>query len=68
MRITGNQNIDLVTTSKSAVANTSVPSSISIEKQGSNPIENKSSVEHTQQSQVLDNSHETKAKVHHVPL
>ena len=62
MRIIGNQNIDLVTISKSAVATTNVLGSNSIGKQGSNPTEN-ASVEHTQQPQVLDNIHVTKAKV-----
>ena len=63
MRTIGNQNIDVVTTSQSAVATTNVPGSNSIGKQGSNPTEDTSSVVHTQQSQILDNIHETKAKI-----
>jgi len=55
MRITGNQNIEVVTYN-------SFPESNSIGKQGSNPTEN-ASAEHTQQPQLLDNIHETKAKL-----
>ena len=63
MRITGNQNMDVVTTSKAVVANNNVPVKDSVGQQGSKTTENTSTVDLTQQAQSLNNSEETKVKV-----
>lgn len=63
MRISGNQNIDVVTTSKAIAINNNVPVIDAVGKQGSKTTENTSTVEQTQQTHLLDNSEETKAKV-----
>lgn len=69
MRISGNHNVDIVATSKAVDANNnnnnnnkaSVKDAVG--KQGSQTTENTSTVEQTQQVQLLVNSEETKAKV-----
>ena len=63
MRISGNQHMDVVTTSKVVVANNNVPVKDAVERQGNKTTENTSTVDQTQQVQSLDNSEETKAKV-----
>lgn len=63
MRILGNQNMDVLATSKAVVTNNNVPMKDAVGKQGSKTTENTSTVEQTQQTQSLDSSEETKAKV-----
>lgn len=63
MRISGNQNMDVVATSKAIAINHNVPVNDVVGKQGGKTTENTSTVERTQQVQSLDNSEETKAKV-----
>ena len=63
MRISGNQNMDVVATSKAVVVSNNVPVKDVVGKQESKTTENTSTVEQTQQVQTLDNSEETKAKV-----
>ena len=60
MRISGNQNMDVAATGKEVVANNSVPVNDAVGKPGSATRANISTVD---QTQTLDNSQETKAKV-----
>ena len=62
MRITGNQNVDVVTTSKAVVANNNVPVKDSVGQQGSKTTDT-STVNLTQQAQSLNKSEDTKGKV-----
>jgi flagellar protein FlaG len=62
MRITGNQNMDMVTTSKAVVANNNVPVKDSVGQQGSKTTDT-STVNLTQQAQSLNKSEDTKGKV-----
>ena len=63
MRISGNQNIDVVATNKSKATTNNIPVKDVVGKQGSNTTENTSTVEQTQKVQPLDNSDETKVKI-----
>lgn len=60
MRISGGQNMDVVATGKAVVANNSVSVNDAVGKSGGSITLNKSKVE---QTQTLDNSEETRAKV-----
>ena len=60
MRISGGQNMDVVATGKAVVANNSVAVNDAVGKVGSATTVNLSTVE---QTQTLDNSEETRAKV-----
>lgn len=63
MRISVNQNMEVVATGKAVVANSSASLSDTIGKTGSASTANISTVEQTQQAQTLDNNEETKVKV-----
>ena len=62
MRISGGQNMDVVATSKVVVANNSVAVNDAVGKAGSATTANLSTAEQIQ-TQTLDNSEETRAKV-----
>ena len=62
MRISVNQNMEVVATGKAVVANSSASLSDTIGKTGSASTANISTVEQTQQAQTLDNNEETKVK------